>query len=94
MPNIEIHASRKDQVTFARRAVVNALKSAEYAKDVVITAHMTDPVDLSGNACPFLCVALTAENAKKHLKDLMTRLYDVPYDIELLELKKFIPHKG
>lgn len=93
MPSVELHGASNDQAAFAKRAIANALKSASYAKDIVVSHVPSQVTDIDGKASPFLRVYITAKSSEMYLRDLMIRLYKLQYDIEVMELKNFSPKR-
>ena len=94
MPNIEVHGVTKEQTAFLRKRLVNALKKASCAKEIVISFVSSEVVDLDGVRQPFLRLWMTGENAKKGLvKELVPLLDTIGFDIEVVELKAFAPKR-
>ena len=93
MPTIEIHGVRPEQAEFLRKRIGNAFKGAPYAGATVIMSPATVVASATGALDAFLRVYITADNANEHLIDMMKRLKPFGYDIEVLEIKVFIPKK-
>ncbi len=93
MPNIEIHgvvATSEDDV---RNRIIAALTSAEYVEDVVISWVRSVVRCTRDGTQEFIRILATKEALDKHLDDMLKRLGSVEFDIEVIELKRFVPKK-
>ncbi len=84
---------RKDQALFVAAKIIKALKGHDVAKTLVISRVASEACDIFEDASPFMRIALTAESAGKLLKSIVAKLEPLGYDIEVIELKTFIPKR-
>ncbi len=94
MPTIEVYGITKGKVEFLRRLLVNALKDASCANKLVISFVPSEVTDLKDKSQPFFRILMTMEAAREGVvKELVPLLEPLGYDIELVEMRGFIPKK-
>ena len=91
MPNIKIYGvSSTGQVPLYKK-IKELFIGEEYAKDMVVTfMNGTTVLSLDGKSQPYIQLEITSTD--KYLP-LMTRLEELGYDIQVIELRNFIPKK-
>ena len=88
MPNIEIHGLAGVSLNGTTDDIVNLLRPAPFAEDVVISLINDNVINLGGNNRPYLRVVGTDATETQQVVDLLKPL---KVDIEVLLLHAFVP---
>lgn len=93
MPNIEIHGLSRSASGELYLKLEEVLKSAPYAKEVVVTMYDNRVVTLldEGIQMPFLRICVTPSSADGLLEDIQARIALLNMDTEILMLHGFLP---
>jgi hypothetical protein len=91
MPNIEIHGipGPEEETNKLATAITNALRNSVHARKIVIATSYDIVLDLESVEQPFLRVLGTNEG---ELEEVITLLEPFHLDIEVVLLRRFIPH--
>ena len=93
MPNFEIYGNPEylpNAATF-ELDLNNALKGSAYANDVVTTRTLSSVEDLNGKKQAFIRIVATERFLDAHLHDMLKRLAFLGLDIEVQELREYVP---
>ncbi len=94
MPNIEIHGMPNPELGLDNRFymdIADLFNGAKYEDDLVITIVNDETLATDSIHRPFLRIVSTPG---EHLDDAVDRLKVLKMDMEILELKRFIPGKS
>lgn len=92
MPNIELHGYTSDETSVLVSRLRGAFEHAKYRKHIVITYPGGFVRTIDNADAPFVRVYITTDNLAI-IDDLELRLRVLAIDVEIVELKKFIPKK-
>ena len=92
MPNIELHGYRNEEEEELRGKLRGTFEHVSYRSHIVISRPQNYVRTIENLHAPFVRVYITADDPAAN-DDLEQRLRELNVDVEIVELKKFIPKK-
>jgi hypothetical protein len=91
MPNIEIHGLNNEEGENLRQKIVKLFKTKSWEDEYVVTLIPSSVTDKNSTRQPFIRLVTTPSLDNDAI---VAELEKLEIDIELLELKKFIPKQS